>query len=441
MPQILVSYRREDSAAHAGRLADRLRDHFGGEHVFIDVDAIRAGDDFVHAIEASVKSCDVVVAVIGPEWATATDAGGRRRLDRTDDFVRLEIATALQRGIRVVPALVGGAAMPEARQLPEDLAPLARRQALEVSDDAFHQDVDRLIRAISGGRRGKKGFRVTRRALLVGVSALACAAALMLVGPRLWSALTGRVAGPPAPVIVEQASALQPQAIDMGSTYQKTLGPNEEAYFRSSSRGQAFRLFLDARCAPRQPCVLSSTLSILDGEGAVIQSNAVVVSTYDVGYRVIRALTLPRADTPQLKLVNGGGGPADYWVTLTEPSAAGSPRMYGEFTPVRIAPGAEQSGTLDGGAAAAYEVVLAPGEYAVTLDLSVAPRPPTILRGYVAMVDSAGGDEKVLALLSDYSASLRRTEAVSVAVERAHLFRIQNTTDGAVNYRFKVARK
>ncbi len=149
MLRILVNYRRDDSAAYAGRLADRLREHFGRENVFVDIDTIRPGEDFVDRIDQSIAACDVLVAVIGKSWLTAADPQGRRRLDREDDFVRTEIAKALERHIRVIPALVGDAGLPEAAQLPQDIVALSRRQAIEISDSRFHHDVDLLIEALS----------------------------------------------------------------------------------------------------------------------------------------------------------------------------------------------------------------------------------------------------------------------------------------------------
>jgi hypothetical protein len=440
VPHILVSYRREDSVAYAGRLADRLKDHFGAEHVFLDIDAIRFGDDFVHAIEASLKSCDVVVAVIGPEWASVTDASGRRRLDRPDDFVRLEIATALERGIRVVPALVGGAAVPEAHLLPPDLAPLARRQALEISDDAFHHDVNRLIRAISGEKRWTPRFRMSRRAVLMGVAAALAVVVLTWAAPRLLNALRG-TADPPAAVVVKPMSAREPQAIALGTTYQATLEPNQEMYFRSSARAPQFRLTLDARCATGRPCVLGSALSVLDGDGAVVQGDAIEVTCFDVAFRRIRALSFPRADTPQLKLVNRAGVAVDYWVTLAEPSAPSGPRLFGEQPPVSIEAGDEASGSLQRGQAANYAMRLVPGSYAVTLDLSVAPSPAATLSGYVAMVPSTDGDEEIPVSITEFGVSTRRTGKASVSVDGTHLFRVQNQVDSPVNYVFKVTRR
>ncbi|MEW5958620.1 MAG: SUMF1/EgtB/PvdO family nonheme iron enzyme [Chloroflexota bacterium] len=144
MTRIFISYRRDDSAGFAGRLYDRLGAHFGPENVFMDIDAIEPGLDFVEVIEQAVSSCDVLIALIGPRWLAVTDARGRRRLDNPADFVRLEIKAALDRNIRVIPTLVGGAAMPASGELPAELKPLARRNALEIGA-RFHPDVDSLI--------------------------------------------------------------------------------------------------------------------------------------------------------------------------------------------------------------------------------------------------------------------------------------------------------
>ena len=146
--QIFMSYRRDDSAASAGRLYDHLKGHFASNHIFMDVDNLDAGIDFVEAIGESVGSCDVLIAVIGERWLISSDEEGRRRLDNSEDFVRVEIATALKRGIRVIPALVEGASMPRPGDLPDDLKSLVRRNALEVSHTRFRADSERLIGAV-----------------------------------------------------------------------------------------------------------------------------------------------------------------------------------------------------------------------------------------------------------------------------------------------------
>jgi hypothetical protein len=145
VPRIFLSYRRDDSGGHAGRLYDRLRPHFGRANLFfMDADTVPLGLDFVETTLDAVRYCNVLLAVIGRQWLTCTDPQGQRRLDNPEDLVRLEITTALEREIRVIPVLVGGASMPPFTELPDVLGPLTRRQALEVGN-LFHPDVDRLI--------------------------------------------------------------------------------------------------------------------------------------------------------------------------------------------------------------------------------------------------------------------------------------------------------
>lgn len=150
--KIFICYRRADSQGHAGRIYDHLRNRFG-DQVFRDVDGIEGGEDFVEAIQQAVGSSDILLAVIGPQWSTTRDSKGRRRLDNPEDFVRMEIETALSRGIRVIPVLVQGAVMPSAEELPPELAKLARRNAVELSERRFYFDMDMLISAIEAAWR------------------------------------------------------------------------------------------------------------------------------------------------------------------------------------------------------------------------------------------------------------------------------------------------
>ena len=146
--QIFISYRREESRWSARSLHDRLTQRFDRKQIFMDVDSVGLGEDFVKTIEETVGSCDVLIAVIGAHWLTSTDARGGRRLDNPEDFVRTEIATALRRHIRVIPVLVDGASMPQSADLPDDLKPLVRRNALLVGDTHFDDDCRRLMAAI-----------------------------------------------------------------------------------------------------------------------------------------------------------------------------------------------------------------------------------------------------------------------------------------------------
>jgi amino acid transporter len=146
--KVFINYRRQDTALYAARLYDRLTARFGKDQVFIDIDQIGPGEDFVEVINRKVGTCDVAIVVIGPHWLSATDASGKRRLDNEEDFVRMEIVAALQRNISVIPVLVGGAQMPRKEDLPEALGPLYRRNAIEVSEIRFRADVNLLIEAI-----------------------------------------------------------------------------------------------------------------------------------------------------------------------------------------------------------------------------------------------------------------------------------------------------
>jgi hypothetical protein len=149
---IFISYRREDSAAQAGRLHDHLTTQFGAKRVFMDVDGIGLGEDFARRIRENLEVTDALLAVIGPRWLEARHDSGARRLDDPGDFVRIEIVTALERGAFVIPVLVGGARMPRENELPLALAPLARLNAIEISDSKFTTDLRVLIESLAQGR-------------------------------------------------------------------------------------------------------------------------------------------------------------------------------------------------------------------------------------------------------------------------------------------------
>jgi hypothetical protein len=148
MPKIVISYRRQDSEAIAGRIRDRLVGHYGGESVFMDIDSIPYGVDFRAQIQEALRNTDVLVAVIGPRW-TGAGRGRRARIREDNDPVRVEVERALASGIPVVPVLVNGARMLKVTDLPESLVDLSYRNAAEVDAGRdFHQHVDRLIRSL-----------------------------------------------------------------------------------------------------------------------------------------------------------------------------------------------------------------------------------------------------------------------------------------------------
>lgn len=145
---IFISYRRHDSEGEAGRLFDDLVAQFGERSVFMDVAAIEVGRDFRKAIDESVDSCGVMLAMIGPAWLEARTEAGERRLDDPNDFVRIETGSALKRDIPVIPVLVRGARMPRADQLPDDLKDLAYRNYVELTHVRWKSDIRVLVRAL-----------------------------------------------------------------------------------------------------------------------------------------------------------------------------------------------------------------------------------------------------------------------------------------------------
>ena len=145
---IFVSYRRSDSAGWTGRLVAELSKRFAATRIFIDIDAVAAGQDFHEAIESALSTSRVVLAIIGPRWLEAVE--GRRRLFDADDLVATEVARALARpDVHVIPVLVGDAHLPNADELPERLGALPRRQAIQISDYRWGYDIDRLVRTLT----------------------------------------------------------------------------------------------------------------------------------------------------------------------------------------------------------------------------------------------------------------------------------------------------
>lgn len=142
---IFLSYRRDDTRHVAGRLAGDLADRFGHEAIFRDVESIDGGEEFPVKLDRALAGCAMMLVLIGPKWLTVTDAHGQRRLDLPGDWVRQEIAAALQRDIRVVPVLVEDTPLPDEAELPEDLRPLVKRQARMLSDERWAGDLQAMV--------------------------------------------------------------------------------------------------------------------------------------------------------------------------------------------------------------------------------------------------------------------------------------------------------
>lgn len=180
MESVFLSYRREDSAGYAGRLSEHLGSILGAEHIFMDVQDIAPGQDFAEAIEKTISACQAVIVIIGPHWAADLKQRGGR-----EDFVLHEVSVALRRNVTVIPVLVAGATMPSAAQLPESIAALSRRQALEIRDARFEDDIKVLARALRhapGFSKFSVGSRRRTPAWILAAAVLAIAG----TGAYLW---------------------------------------------------------------------------------------------------------------------------------------------------------------------------------------------------------------------------------------------------------------
>jgi hypothetical protein len=154
VPSIFLCYRREDTQDAAGRLHDRLVDAYGLERVFMDIDSVPPGVNFVTYINQQLQGCAAVLVMIGRGWTAMTDPEGNRRLDDPADHVRVEVATALKQGVLVIPILVQNASMPRAADLPEDIRDVAFHNAMKLTPEFWRAGVERLITELDRVMKG-----------------------------------------------------------------------------------------------------------------------------------------------------------------------------------------------------------------------------------------------------------------------------------------------
>ena len=230
--RIFLSYRRRDVGGYAGRLRDALAHELGEKNVFQDVEAIAPGQDFTQVIRRALDDCDAVLAVIGPGWVGA-DKDGAPRLGRPDDYVRLELATALTRDLPVVPVLLGGASMPAVDELPDGVKTLALRQAVVIRDESWRQDVEGLLRSLREEFRPSRAR--PRRRLLTTLAVVAVAVAGML----LWSTASDDGGGSAD----EQSKTVAPCVPPGGEAWTRLpIAQNPVGEWTSSNGTLAFRV-------------------------------------------------------------------------------------------------------------------------------------------------------------------------------------------------------
>jgi formylglycine-generating enzyme required for sulfatase activity len=169
MSTVFISYRREVTAGEARALFNELLEKLGKNSVFMDVDSIALGRDFRGALQKTLESCDLMLVLIGRDWADVKDEEGRLRLQNPGDFVRLEIEAALKRDIVVTPILVQGAHMPAPEQLPAEIRDLVYRNGFELSHNRWESDFAEMIRRLNLDI-SKEGIRVEQSASTVDAS-------------------------------------------------------------------------------------------------------------------------------------------------------------------------------------------------------------------------------------------------------------------------------
>lgn len=168
--RIFLSYRRDDAGGWTTALADALQSRFGRQNVFIDVDHIHNFENFEHRIVTNIDQCDLLLAVVGKHWATIRDQdSGQRRLENPQDYVRREIARALERRVPVLPVLVDGAALPIPEDLPDDLRDLLRPNFQRLDPERWEEDLAELLRRIEVRRPSRRPVLVALLSFLIGI--------------------------------------------------------------------------------------------------------------------------------------------------------------------------------------------------------------------------------------------------------------------------------
>jgi hypothetical protein len=245
MTGIFINYRRDDVRGVAGRLYDHLTTTFSKDDVFMDVDAMEPGIDFVRQLDSKVSQCHVLLAMIGPNWLEARDRDGKPRLDDDKDFVRVELASALKREIHVIPVLIDGAQMPPQEKLPDDLRPLTRHHALELRHTRFSADAETIVHALQKISPKRMPWKLIA-AGVGGVAVLGVAAlflnAMLRSGPAT-----------PEKLIAPQAQMAPQQAVAAAQTSPAPLSPNIAGtwsgsyyYDGNTSKPVAFSFYFDA---------------------------------------------------------------------------------------------------------------------------------------------------------------------------------------------------
>lgn len=154
---VFISYRRDDAGAEAINLSSAVRGLLGDEAVFMDTKSLGGGDKWPDVLQNAVRVASTILVIMGPDWVRIADQWGRRRIDQDDDWVRLELITALEDSHkRIIPVLVRGAKMPPADALPEPIRPLRTLQGIELRRDYWNHDIQLLLAQLESRSAGQE---------------------------------------------------------------------------------------------------------------------------------------------------------------------------------------------------------------------------------------------------------------------------------------------
>jgi len=337
VPTIFVSYRREDAPGYAGRLCDRLQQQFGRDSVFVDVDTLEPGDDFVEKIRERLSTCDLMLAVIGRRWLAVTDAQGNRRLEQPGDYVRLEVETALARQIVTVPVLVEGATMPRPEDLPSPLRPFAQRQAIELSDTRWAYDIARLVTHIR---------RITSRKRQLwksGLVSAAGAAAALAVAVWVWfwliadtplNPLPSPVSAPAtigaAPALPRASADRQPPTAPTSTERTGTQPPPGAAKTKESPAPDKSAVKVSSSLARVDELTLNAQRSLQSGAIDEALSSVVEGLRLDPGNAALRQISGELLRDAQARLRRAKAGAIDAGATVSLASYSEALRVESE---------------------------------------------------------------------------------------------------------------
>jgi hypothetical protein len=215
MPKrVFISYRREDTAAAAGRVYDRLSRFLSKPNVFFDVNAIGGGEDFAQRISSEIAKSDAALVIIGDKWLEKSEPDGRPRIFQADDYVRAELRAALSRRLLVLPELVAGAHMPRPEQLPDNVRAVTTKNALPLRHESFDDDTENIVAAVLGLSVAERAWESkpslgAKTAYAIGGAIAACLLVLLVALLHFWvmgRPLSASIGGPLTTLLIVVAS-------------------------------------------------------------------------------------------------------------------------------------------------------------------------------------------------------------------------------------------